>query len=172
MANRKRHTATPVHSMASEPPIAYEDIAVDTSEAEAVGSALLAEIEAEYDLINDDEVLETMVPLIPEGVKNEILRANGVDKALTGAEQDEVVDAIEQMRENLELAAKGKPPACPTCKRPFMVATLDKEGNETKSSRIRRMAAEGAKKGDIAREMGISYQFVHNVLSRPAGKTG
>ncbi len=34
----------------------------------------------------------------------------------------------------------------------------------TKSDRIRQLSAEGMSRSDIARELGIRYQFVYNVL--------
>lgn len=34
----------------------------------------------------------------------------------------------------------------------------------TKSERIRQLAAEGMSRSDIARELGVRYQFVYNVL--------
>lgn len=34
----------------------------------------------------------------------------------------------------------------------------------TKSERIRQLAAEGKSRSDIARELGVRYQFVYNVL--------
>ncbi len=38
----------------------------------------------------------------------------------------------------------------------------------TKSDRIRQLAAEGMSRSDIARELGIRYQFVYNVLKAAA----
>lgn len=34
----------------------------------------------------------------------------------------------------------------------------------TKSERIRQLAAEGMSRSDIARELGVRYQFVYNVI--------
>ena len=45
------------------------------------------------------------------------------------------------------------------------------EGLPSKSEKIRQLAAAGFKKADIARFLGIRYQFVYNVLSAPAPKT-
>jgi hypothetical protein len=38
----------------------------------------------------------------------------------------------------------------------------------TKSERIRQLAAEGMSRSDIAREIGVRYQFVYNVLKAAA----
>ena len=54
------------------------------------------------------------------------------------------------------------------------VSELDRErmealtaGLHTKSDKIRKLAAAGYKRADIARHLGIRYQFVYNVLSAP-----
>ena len=43
-------------------------------------------------------------------------------------------------------------------------------GLPTKSAKIRRLAAAGYERADIARYLGIRYQFVYNVLSAPQPK--
>ncbi len=44
-------------------------------------------------------------------------------------------------------------------------------GLPTKSAKIRRLAAAGYERADIARYLGIRYQFVYNVLSAPQPQT-
>lgn len=44
------------------------------------------------------------------------------------------------------------------------------EGQSTKSEKIRRLGAAGVAKGDIARYLGVRYQFVYNVL-KSAGQS-
>lgn len=43
-------------------------------------------------------------------------------------------------------------------------------GLPTKSAKIRRLAEAGYERADIARYLGVRYQFVYNVLSAPAPK--
>ncbi len=43
-------------------------------------------------------------------------------------------------------------------------------GLHTKSSKIRRLAAAGYERAEIARNLGIRYQFVYNVLTAPQPK--
>jgi len=52
---------------------------------------------------------------------------------------------------------------------PVDLAIMLKE-HGTKSQVIRVLAAQGWKRGAIARFMGIKYQFVRNVLVAPVGK--
>jgi len=44
-------------------------------------------------------------------------------------------------------------------------------GLTTKSAKIRRLAEAGYERADIARYLGVRYQFVYNVLSAPAPKS-
>jgi hypothetical protein len=170
---KPRHRRTPVHSMAEEPVVRYEDIAVDSvvREAESVGTALLLEVEREYGPDPDDS---PEVSPGPDGVGRRLTLADLTPEVdgLSGPEQDDHVDALEELKEIAETVAKEGTRECPSCHRPLVAATRNAAGEETKSSRIRRMAAEGMSKGDIARSLGITYQFVHNVLSRPQKLTG
>jgi hypothetical protein len=172
MAKNKRHSRVPVHNMADEPNIRLEDIVVDDIATAKAAADLAAEVEAEYDLITDSAASpeEAAPPLRSPAAPVEFAeRLHSPDPAeeLTGDAQDEIVIAMDELKEMAAAAKAEEPTECPTCKRPFVKATMNKEGEETKSSRIRRMAAEGLKKGEIAKALGISYQFVHNVLSRP-----
>jgi bifunctional DNA-binding transcriptional regulator/antitoxin component of YhaV-PrlF toxin-antitoxin module len=45
------------------------------------------------------------------------------------------------------------------------------EGLPSKSAKMRRLAAEGYSRGDIARYIGVRYQFVYNVLAAAAPRT-
>ena len=58
------------------------------------------------------------------------------------------------------------------------ISSLDRQrmdeltaGVRTKSDKIRRLAAAGYARADIARYLGIRYQFVYNVLSGPQPKS-
>jgi hypothetical protein len=181
--SKKRHKGVPVHNMSDEPEISPADVTLKdvVREAETVGAVLMAEIEAEYAAEEEDEEDDHVVangepspgPVFelepsPEEVTQGLATAGLVERVLelSNSGQDEVVDALEELKEASELERAGQPRACPECHRPFVTQTLDTSGQETKSSKIRRMAAAGAKKGDIAKALGISYQFVHNVLSR------
>jgi hypothetical protein len=169
VANRKQHKGTSVHSFADEPPIRYEDIAVEIpSDAERAGLILAAEVEAEYELITDapESPEEAAPPLASPAALVEFadkLSRPENPEELTGAAQDNMVADMEELKD----MRPAQPTECPTCHRPFVAAQMNKEGEETKSSKIRRMTAEGLKKGEIAKALGISYQFVYNVLSRP-----
>ncbi|MCH7832858.1 MAG: AbrB/MazE/SpoVT family DNA-binding domain-containing protein, partial [Proteobacteria bacterium] len=44
-------------------------------------------------------------------------------------------------------------------------------GFDTKSEKMRRLAAEGFKRAEIARYLDVRYQFVYNVLSAPGRRT-
>ena len=46
------------------------------------------------------------------------------------------------------------------------------EGLPTKSEKMRSLAAAGFERAEIARYLGVRYQFVYNVLSAPAPKIG
>ncbi len=46
------------------------------------------------------------------------------------------------------------------------------EGLPTKSEKMRCLAAAGFERAEIARYLGVRYQFVYNVLSAPAPKSG
>ncbi len=46
------------------------------------------------------------------------------------------------------------------------------EGLPTKSEKMRCLAAAGFKRAEIARYLGVRYQFVYNVLSAPVPKSG
>jgi hypothetical protein len=160
----KKHRGLPVHNMADELPLSYADIAVDLPDLRdgmvpLAVRTLADEVEKEYQEFEiterDEREAQAVADLAQEAIE------------LTGRGQDEIVDALEEIKE-MAATTLAAQKACPTCHRPFLQATYDKEGAETKSSRIRRMAGDGMDKGDIARELCISYQFVHNVLSRPA----
>jgi hypothetical protein len=43
-----------------------------------------------------------------------------------------------------------------------------KDGDESKASKIRRMAAAGMSRGDIAKALDVRFQFVYNVLRKDA----
>jgi hypothetical protein len=42
------------------------------------------------------------------------------------------------------------------------------EGQESKSSKIRRLAAAGMSRGDISKALGVRFQFVYNTLRKEA----
>jgi hypothetical protein len=165
---RKRNNRVPIHSMADEPQVRYEDIAVELpNDRDGIAALLEAEVLREYDVMGDDDAEGAAAPLVSvPPIVQRVTPAPETDD-LSGPAQDEIVDGLEELKEMAEQVAAAGPKECPTCHRPFVAATLGKDGEETKSSKIRRMAAAGAEKGTIARTLGISYQFVHNVLSRP-----
>ena len=173
----KKNRNIPVHSMASEPEVSLRDIVVDDIAAAKLADELRDEIEAEYDVIGSEpivaalgEVDPAVYPTAYQVHHGNLLAAPEVGEDLSGAAQDELVADIDELKEMVQMAQADLPKECPTCHRPFVATTVGKDGEETKSSKIRKLAAAGMSKGEIGRTLGISYQFVHNVLGRAATK--
>jgi predicted Zn-dependent protease len=72
---------------------------------------------------------------------------------------EQITEAVEKAVEQVQVPA--------TTEVQSDISKVDLSAHQTKSAKIRHLASLGYKRGDIARHLGIKYQFVRNVLIQP-----
>jgi transposase len=119
----------------------------------------VTELEIEQEPVSEDELLEMVGEAKPDEGPSKSAQIKAL--AATGMSVGDIARTVGVRYQHaygvLKAAAVANGGTVPTAKR---------EG-PSKSERIRQLHAQGLTKGQIAKELGIRYQFVYGVLSRP-----